>query len=99
MTMHLPNQDITRHDLIDRTSPSDRVLVVDARDRLRYREVHVLRRSRDEVYVNGGLERGERVCVSSLEGVVDGMAVRTSDIPQTADGSAAPEVRSPEARS
>jgi RND family efflux transporter MFP subunit len=76
----------------------DRVFVVDAQDRLRFREVDVLRLSRDEVYVKAGLERGERVCVSLLEGAVDGMAVRTSDVPQTADGSADPAARSSEVR-
>lgn len=53
------------------------VLVVDGDDRLRFRDVDVLRVARDEVYIRGGIERGERVCVSPLESVVDGMAVRT----------------------
>jgi multidrug efflux pump subunit AcrA (membrane-fusion protein) len=62
----------------------DRVLIVDSDDRLRFRDVDVLRLSRDEVYIRGGLERGERVCVSPLEGAVDGMSVRTPDVPQAA---------------
>ena len=32
----------------------------------------------EEIYVRGGLEEGERVCLSPLEAVTDGMQVRTS---------------------
>ncbi len=53
------------------------VLVVDPEDRLRFREVEVLRLQADEVVVGSGLEDGERVCVSALDAVVDGMRVRT----------------------
>jgi RND family efflux transporter MFP subunit len=59
----------------------DRVLIVDDEDRLRFRDVDVLRSVRDEVFVQGGLERGERVCVSSLETAVDGMRVRVARTP------------------
>jgi hypothetical protein len=52
-----------------------RVLVVDADERLRYREVEVARVGHDEVVIAGGLAEGERVCVSQLATVVDGMAV------------------------
>ncbi len=54
---------------------SDRVLVVED-DRLRFREVEILRVRGDQAIVSGGLEPGERVCVSALETVVDGMSVR-----------------------
>jgi RND family efflux transporter MFP subunit len=53
------------------------VLVVDDESRLRFRTIDILRTHRDEVVVEGGLETGELVCVSPLEAVVDGMAVRT----------------------
>lgn len=53
----------------------DRVLVVDAGDRLRFRPVTLLRADRDSVLVSSGLEAGERVCVSPLQLVVDGMQV------------------------
>jgi RND family efflux transporter MFP subunit len=56
---------------------SDRVLVVDAESRLRFREVDVLRRTRDRVLIRAGLETGEHVCVSPLDTAVDGMEVRT----------------------
>ena len=46
-------------------------------DALRMREVEVLRRDREFVYVGAGLEAGDRVVTSSLDGVTDGMTVRT----------------------
>lgn len=55
------------------------VLVVDDDDRLRFRDVDVLRVSHDEVLVRGGLIPGERVCVSPLETAMDGMQVRIRD--------------------
>jgi RND family efflux transporter MFP subunit len=53
-----------------------RVLLVDSEDHLRFRDVEVLRIARDEVYISGGLEPGERVCISPLESASDGMGVR-----------------------
>ena len=53
----------------------NRVLIVDAENRLRYREVDTLRLYRDEVLIRGGLASGERVCLSPLQTVVDGMPV------------------------
>ncbi|MCP3959761.1 MAG: efflux RND transporter periplasmic adaptor subunit [bacterium] len=58
----------------------DRVLVVDADERLRWRDVDVLRTEKESVLISDGLETGERVCVSPLEVVVDGMEVRTAEI-------------------
>jgi multidrug efflux pump subunit AcrA (membrane-fusion protein) len=57
----------------------DQVMLVDAEDRLRFRVVDVLRSARDQVLVRGGLEPGERVCVSPLESAIEGMRVRVSD--------------------
>jgi RND family efflux transporter MFP subunit len=54
----------------------DEVLVVDADDRLRLRRVTVHRSAGEEVVVSAGLSPGERVCVSPLEAVSDGMHVR-----------------------
>ena len=53
----------------------NQVLIVDNEDRLRYREVDILRLIDDQVIIGGGLEAGERVCVSPLQTVVDGMRV------------------------
>ena len=60
----------------------ERVLVVDGEDRLRFRDVDVLRVDRGYAIIVGGLDAGERVCVSTLEAVSDGMKVR----PAGADG-------------
>jgi RND family efflux transporter MFP subunit len=55
-----------------------RVLVLDEGDRLRWREVRVLRRTREHALVSDGLRAGERVCVSVLDIVVEGMQVRAT---------------------
>ena len=55
-----------------------RVLVVDADERLRFRAVGILRSTRDEVIVSSGLNDGDRVCLSTLAAVTDGMRVRTA---------------------
>jgi RND family efflux transporter MFP subunit len=66
-----------------------RVLVVDPDERLRFRQVEVLRAERDRVVILSGLESGERVCVTALDAVVDGMRVRTrSGRPAVPDESA-----------
>jgi multidrug efflux pump subunit AcrA (membrane-fusion protein) len=54
------------------------VLVIDAENRLRFREVEIFRRERDRVVVTGGLSDGERVCISSLEVAVESMPVRVA---------------------
>jgi RND family efflux transporter MFP subunit len=57
----------------------DQVLVVDAESRLRFRDVDVIRTERDRVIIGGGLQAGERVCVSPLRAVTDGMFVELTD--------------------
>jgi len=57
----------------------ERILVIDGEDRLWYREVELLRVHRESIVVGRGLEAGERVLVSPLRGVVDGMRVRVLD--------------------
>ena len=54
----------------------NQVLVVDTENRLYFRTIEVLRVYRDEVFITGGLERGELVSVSALQTVVDGMRVQ-----------------------
>ncbi|MGH8566510.1 MAG: efflux RND transporter periplasmic adaptor subunit, partial [Gammaproteobacteria bacterium] len=53
-----------------------RVLVVDGGDRLRFRDIAVLRGDREQVFVSAGVKPGERVIVSALDTAVDGMKVR-----------------------
>ena len=52
------------------------VYIVDAANRLRFREVDILRREREQVLLQGGVEDGDRICVSPLETAVDGMQVQ-----------------------
>lgn len=56
----------------------DEVLIIDDGDRVRLRTVDVLRREGDRVIVRAGLTAGERVCLSQIEAVIDGMKVRTA---------------------
>jgi multidrug efflux pump subunit AcrA (membrane-fusion protein) len=56
----------------------NRVLVVDAEDRLHFRDVEVLRATGDRAVISGGLQAGERVCVSPIDVVVEGMQVRVA---------------------
>jgi multidrug efflux pump subunit AcrA (membrane-fusion protein) len=55
---------------------TDQVLIVDAEDRLYFRKVELFRSERDRILVKSGLDKGDRIVVSSLEGAVDGMRVR-----------------------
>jgi multidrug efflux system membrane fusion protein len=57
----------------------DTVLVVDSEARLRFRQVDLLRATDEEIVIRSGLEPGEKVCLSSLEAVTDGMEVRMLD--------------------
>jgi hypothetical protein len=52
------------------------VLVVEPENVISLRRVDVLRVYRDEVYITGGLDAGERVSVSMLQTVVEGMRVQ-----------------------
>ncbi|GAB5452121.1 MAG: efflux RND transporter periplasmic adaptor subunit [Halioglobus sp.] len=54
----------------------NQVLVVDADNRLRFRQVSLLRLEHDDILVRSGLQDGERVCVSPLQTVVEGMRVQ-----------------------
>lgn len=53
-----------------------RVFLVDADGRLRFRQVEVVRRDADEVLIGAGLFPGDRVIVSPLPNVTEGMRVR-----------------------
>jgi len=58
----------------------NRVLVIDGENKLRFREIRISRIKRDRVVVQDGLEPGERVCLTPLTAVTDGMKVRTAEI-------------------
>ncbi len=53
----------------------NQLLVVDDDDRLRFRTVSIARIHGDDAYIDGGLEKGERVCLTVLQAVIDGMRV------------------------
>lgn len=64
----------------------NQVLVVDDESRLRYREIVPLRLYQDKVLIREGLVTGERVCISALQTVIDGMRVKPFEegVPETA---------------
>ena len=66
------------------------VLVITPEDRLEFRDVDLLRTTREQIYVRGGLKEGERVCLSPLEAVTDGMQVRTGTSASESDTDGAP---------
>jgi len=56
-----------------------RVLIVDAEDKIRFRDVSPLRLWGDDVLIQGGIESGERVCISPSQTAIDGMRVAPID--------------------
>ena len=56
----------------------DRVLVINDDLELNYRDVDVIKRTRDGFLLGGGLQNGERICISPIEAVTDGMKVRVA---------------------
>ncbi len=61
------------------------VLVVDDDSRLRFRDVDILRFDGENIFVQAGLQAGDRVNLSPLQTVVDGMRVRTADAENPGD--------------
>ena len=57
---------------------NNRILVVDADNKLRFREIDTLRLYQDTIMISGGLAADERVCISSVQTAVDGMLVDPS---------------------
>ncbi len=66
------------------------VLVIDTDDRLRVRDVDVLRVERERTLIRGGVAAGERIVTSPLEVATEGMAVRPIERP-AANTAARPE--------
>ncbi|MEX0742082.1 MAG: hypothetical protein WD079_04735, partial [Phycisphaeraceae bacterium] len=54
----------------------NRVWVADDEGRLRVREVVVVRRERDRVFISEGVSQGEQVILSPIGAVTEGMRVR-----------------------
>jgi RND family efflux transporter MFP subunit len=57
----------------------DQVLIVDADNRLRFRKVEILRYEDEWAIVAAGLAAGERISISNLATVTDGMSVRVAE--------------------
>ena len=55
----------------------NRVVTVDPDNKLRFRNVTVLHREGDTVYVSDGLSPGEKICLTELPDMVEGMSVET----------------------
>jgi len=58
----------------------DRILIVDSEDRVAFRQVKILRASRDQVVIGEGIEPGERVAISPLPQVIDNMKVSVREM-------------------
>jgi len=68
---------------IDRSAlhPGDKIWIADDEDRLRIRDVTVYRRTSSHAILKGGIQPGDRVILTPLEAVSDGMTVRIIDDP------------------
>jgi len=55
----------------------DRLILVDAQDRLRFQKVEIIRPDGLDLLVSSGLKNGDRVCLTALASPVEGMEVRT----------------------
>lgn len=55
----------------------DTVVVIDPDDRVRFRDIEVIHREGEHVYISGGIEKGDRVCITELPDVVEGTKVQT----------------------
>ena len=55
---------------------NNQVLVVDAENKMHFREVEIFRLEEQQVLISGGLAVGERICISPIQAVVDGMVVQ-----------------------
>ena len=76
----------------------NQVIVIDSENRVRFREVGVLRTTTDSVYINSGLSAGELVAVSAVDSPTEGMLVQVTnlDLEQLASAPTPVESASPE---
>jgi RND family efflux transporter MFP subunit len=58
---------------------NEQVYVVTDKNRLTFREVEVIRKVGEDVYVTGGLKRGETISLSTVNNAIEGMLVRPID--------------------
>ncbi len=55
---------------------NNQVLVVDAENKMYYRDVEIYRLEEDRVLISGGILPGEYICTSPIQAVVNGMTVQ-----------------------
>jgi RND family efflux transporter MFP subunit len=55
---------------------NNQVLIVDAENKMYYRDVEIFRLEEDRVLISAGLLPGEFICTSPIQAVVDGMTVQ-----------------------
>jgi RND family efflux transporter MFP subunit len=60
----------------DSLRENNSVWIADLEDRLQIRSVHILRRERDLLLIDSGLMEGERLVLTTLDGVADGLQLR-----------------------
>lgn len=79
VTVDIQGRTLTNAALIPRSAlhEDNQVWVVDENGRLRFRTVDVARLQGDEALVQAGLDNGQRLVITPLKAVTDGMAVRT----------------------
>ena len=68
----------------------NQLMVIDEDNRLRMRELEVIRADREYVYVGSGLQSGERVVTTAIDTPIDGMALRTPDSAESSPTAGAP---------
>ncbi|MBW2240375.1 MAG: efflux RND transporter periplasmic adaptor subunit [Deltaproteobacteria bacterium] len=85
----LPRAALRSGNPMDPNAPEE-VYVVDAEGRLHIRPVEVIRTEPEVAVVGAGLVAGDRVCVSPLRAVVEGMRVRVAGGSGTDETAAAP---------
>ncbi len=59
--------------------PDNSVMVIDDSDKLHFRDVSVFKLSDNDVLISEGLASGERISISPLQFVVEGMPVTVID--------------------
>ena len=58
---------------------NNQVLIIDPDNKIRFRDVRLLRLYKDDVLIDAGLQAGERVCLSTVQTAIDGMNVNPID--------------------
>lgn len=58
---------------------SDELMIVDADNKLQFLTVNILRSDANYIYINGGVDPGDKVVTTVLESPVNGMPVRVSN--------------------